>query len=116
MIFRALLLAVTLTLGATANASGGTHTAQGNCGLIKVGSHRYLVLANTVGCTFAKRTAARLIPLKPKPLRPGAETGSLPSPKGYKCIATLGPANSKLQLSGGCARGNVPVIRWERAS
>ena len=90
--------------------------AQGNCGLIKVGAHHYLVLANGVSCSFAKKTAAKLIPLKPKPLAPGAKTGSLPSPKGYKSIATLGPGNSKLQLNGGCTKGPVPAIEWTRAN
>jgi hypothetical protein len=84
--------------------------------LIKVGAHHYLVLANSVSCSFAKKTAAKLIPLKPKPLAPGAKTGSLPSPKGYKCIVSLGPGNSKLQLSGGCAKGTIPAIQWDRAN
>ena len=110
-----LLLALCVTL-ASPTASARPATKDGTCGLVKVGTHHYLVLAYKVSCSFAKKTAARLIPLKPKPLSPGAKTGSLPSPKGYKCIATLGPGNSKLQLNGGCAKGGVPVIQWQRAS
>jgi hypothetical protein len=118
MTVRSLLVASVLGvfLLAPLSASATSVAAQGNCGLIKVGAHHYLVIANSVSCSFAKRTAAKLIPLKPKPLAPGAKTGSLPGPKGYKCIATLGPGNSRLQLNGGCAKNAVPVIQWERAS
>jgi hypothetical protein len=110
----ALTLGLTLAVPTAASARPAIHDK--TCGLIKVGAHHYLVLANTVNCSFATKTAAGLIPLKPKPLAPGARTGSLPSPKGYKCIATIGPGNSKLQLNGGCAKGAVAVIQWDRAS
>jgi len=109
-------LALGLTLAVPTTASAGPAVREGDCGLIKVGAHHYLVIASTVSCSFAKKTAARLIPLTPKPLAAGARTGSLPGPKGYKCIATLGPGKTKLQLSGGCERGAVPVIQWSRAS
>jgi hypothetical protein len=109
-------IAVCLALAGSTAASARTDALQGNCGIIKVGAHHYLVLAHTVSCTFAKKTAAKLIPLKPKPLAPGATTGSLPGPKGYKCIASLGPGNSNLQLSGGCAKGTLPAIQWNRVS
>lgn len=108
--------AIALALATPTTALARHATTNGNCGLIKVGSHHYLVLAYKVSCSFAKTTATKLIPLKPKPLAPGAKTGSLPSPKGYKCIATLGPGNSKLQLNGGCAKNGLPLIQWQRAN
>jgi len=109
-------LTLGLALALPTTASARLDALSGNCGLIKVGPHRYNVLAYKVTCSFAERTAARLIRFKPKPLTPGAKTGSLPGPKGYKCIATLGPGDGNLQLSGGCAKGSVPVIQWERVS
>ena len=112
----ALMLTVTLATGAATNALAGGRAAEGNCGLIKVGSHHYLVLAYKVSCSFAEKTATKLIPLRPKPLAPGGKAGSLPSPKGYKCIATLSPGNSKLQLSGGCSKSGAVLIQWQRAN
>jgi hypothetical protein len=101
-------------LVAPASASPRPATKTGYCGLVKVGSHRYQVLANTVPCSFAKKTATKLIRLKPKPLTPGLKTGTLPGPKGYKCVGTLGPGN--IQLSGGCTKAGTVAIQWSRAS
>jgi hypothetical protein len=108
----ACLLAL-LTLAIPASASARPAKETGYCGLVKIGSHRYLVLANFVSCSFAKKTAARLIRLKPKPISPGSKTGTLPGPKGYKCVGTLGPGN--IQLSGGCTRTGAVGIQWSRA-
>lgn len=111
-----LALAFGLALALPTSSLARQKAHQAVCGLIKVGSHHYLVLASKISCSFAKKTATKLIPLTPKPLTPGAKTGSLPGPKGYKCIASLGPGNSNLQLSGGCAKGTLPAIQWNRVS
>jgi hypothetical protein len=85
------------------------------CGLVSAGSHKYFVLASGgVSCATAKTTAAKLAVLKPKPLAPGAKTGTVPGPTGEKCIATLGPGN--IQLNGGCSKGGAVLIQWDRAS
>jgi len=102
-----------LMLAAPVSAPARPAIKTGYCGLIKVGSHRYLVLANAVSCPFAKRTAARLIRRRPKPFSSGSKTGTLPGPKGYKCIGTLGPGN--IQLSGGCTKAGAIAIQWSRA-
>jgi hypothetical protein len=103
-----------LLLVAPASASPRPATTTGYCGLVTIGIHRYQVLANTVSCSFAKNTATRLIRLKPKPLAPGLKTGTLPGPKGYKCLGTLGPGN--IQLSGGCTKAGTVAIQWSRAT
>ena len=110
-----LLVLCMLALAYPASSPAAPVGAVGTCGLIAVGAHRYLVVANTVTCAYAKRTAARLIALKPK-LAPGKRTGRLPSPSGLICTATLGPGAGTLQLNGGCSRRGAVVILWDRAS
>ena len=107
------MIAAALAAPAATLASGTS--ARGACGLVAAGSHRYFVLASGgVSCASAKKTTARLAVLKPKPLAPGAKTGTVPGPAGDKCIATLGPGN--VQLNGGCSKGGAVVIQWDRAS